>query len=106
MAGTLPFSTAEGELTQSVCTVPALAGVGKRSRTMFTRSEEAGHTPLETVHKKLFVPVPIPESADTAELNVVITAVPTVKDQDPVPTEGAVPVNADVPEQISWSAPA
>jgi hypothetical protein len=80
--------------------LPALAIVGKSSRVMDTVELEAGQTPLLIVHARTLLPTP--KFVITALLlaALVNNAGPLTTDQDPAPTDGALPLNVNVVAQM------
>lgn len=68
------------------CVGPALAIVGKSSRTTATVDIEAAHTPLVIRHLNTFVPTPNPVIVVFGKVGEVIVPAPETKVQLPVPT--------------------
>ena len=66
----------------------------------------AAQTPLVTVHKNMFVPIPTPETEVVVEARLVIEPLPPIRVQSPVPAVGVEAESAAVDEQITWLLPA
>jgi hypothetical protein len=80
---------------------PAMAFVGGRSLQTPRDEEEAGHTPLVTVHSAIFSPALNPEIVVTGLEDAEITPAPCVTVQVPVPVTGAAALSvADVPQIV------
>src|SRR6202008_1156640 len=82
------------------------ATVGKLSLVIIISSEVEGQTPLAIVQRKVFAPTPIAVKPDVGELIVVITPLPDIKVQVPVPTAATFPASVPVVAQMVWSVPA
>src|SRR5262245_50441147 len=81
---------------QTVCVDPVNAVVGMASRIISMVAVEAGHTPLITLHSKVFVPVPRPVIwVEGFETETTVPA-PLTKDQEPTPNVGVVADNVAV----------
>ena len=73
---------------------------GDWSRTIIIVSFDGGQTPLEMVHTKLFVPVPMPFTGESGFAGEAITAVPEMSDHTAVPVTGTLPAREVVATQI------
>ena len=71
-----------------------------------TSSDEAGHTPLEIVQRKVFAPAGSPEILVVASDALANVAEPVITVQSPMPIAGEFPCKVEVVEQIVWSCPA
>jgi hypothetical protein len=94
--GEIAAKVAEAE--QTVWLFPALA-LGSASRTRATVEVLGGQTPLLTLHSKMVVPVPNEVTEVEGLFAAPILPLPDIRDQLPVPTEGAVALNVAKPEQ-------
>lgn len=63
---------------------------------MTTVSELLGHAPFEIVHWKIFEPVDNPFTFEVSKPGVAGIPVPEIKDHDPVPISGVLPVNTEL----------
>ena len=85
---------------------PAMAVVGIPSRVITTSSVDAVHPPLVMVQRKVFEPIPNPETPEAGFVALVIVPEPPTNDHIPVPTEGEFPASVAVVAQTFWSGPA
>jgi hypothetical protein len=76
-----------------------LAGVGNGFTKMLTVLEEAGHTPLETVHTNVLVPVIKLFTVELLSVAVVTEDPPAITVHRPVPTRGALAASVLLEEQ-------
>jgi len=83
-------------LAHTVCTVPALETVGETSPIMVTVLADVGHTPLEIVHTKLFVPLLNPVTVLFGEAGFVTEDVPVTTVHKPVPVIGVLALSVAV----------
>lgn len=93
-------------LVQMVWSFPAKAEGGLVSTVMVTKSETDPQTPFETVHLKVFTPVPKAVTLLLGELEETIVPAPETNVQVPLPTSGVVAPNVAELVQMVWSLPA
>ena len=86
-------------VSQAIASIPASAGVGISSRVMVTVSAEDGHTPLEMVHEKELLPVPMPAKAEVGLPGVAAEPLPVIIAQFPEPTEGVFAAKVEASAQ-------
>src|SRR3954467_5084911 len=68
--------------------------------------EEEGHTPLEMVQPKMFIPKPRAVTPEDGRLGVVTLPPPDTKLHEPVPIPGIFPFSAAAAAQTVCDAPA
>ncbi len=85
---------------------PALAIVGKSSRTIATVEIEAAQTPLVIRHLKTLVPTPNPVIVVLGKVGDVMVPAPETKVQLPVPTAGVLAFMVAVVAQTVCEGPA
>jgi hypothetical protein len=85
--------------------LPATAVAGRASREMATVAEDAGQTPLATVHAKIFTPTLRPVTAEDG-LEAAVTEDPPDKTcHTPVPTVGTLAARVAAEAQTVWLIP-
>jgi hypothetical protein len=90
---TFPASVVDGEEMQMVWFGPAIEAEGRLSTSMVVIAVLVAHTPLVTLHRKMFVPTAKPVTALVGLLTPAMLPVPDIKDQVPIPGVVILPVN-------------
>jgi hypothetical protein len=96
----------EADAAQMVWLAPAMAVVGGRSLQTPSDEEEAGHTPLVTIHSAIFSPELNPVIVDDGEEEAEMTPLPCVTVHAPVPVTGATALSVAVVPQTVCEGPA
>jgi hypothetical protein len=106
--GVLAAIVVDGEEIQSVCVVPAFAGVGRSLTSIDTVDDVDAQGGFEITHSNMFIPKPNPVTEVVGESELVIVPLPDINDQVPIPTVAALEfINAfGLVIQTVWLKPA